>query len=253
MRISLFILVLIWAQLGISQSSNLDAYEYVIVPMQFEFQSKPNQYQLNILARVLLKEKGFKVFMDEEEKPLEVRTNVCNNLKFRVVDEDGFLTTKLRIHFYDCYDALIFESEEGVSRIKEFDKSYKDALRNVFDNFPDHVYDESKKSSSVQSDISGKNKVNKATTDKIYANKRAYKLNAETFWLKENENKGYVLLANDGLEHFAELKAGGRGTYVFNSENILGVAYFDSEGNLIVEYQDEDLNEIQTIIFRKVD
>jgi hypothetical protein len=36
------------------------------------------------------------------------------------------------------------------------------------------------------------------------------------------------------------------------SDTINGAAYFDAEGNLIVEYRDEDLDEVQSLIFKKV-
>jgi len=49
------------------------------------------------------------------------------------------------------------------------------------------------------------------------------------------------------------LKKADKGSYIFNSKTINGAAYFDAEGNLLVEYMDRDLNEIQNVTFKKID
>ena len=48
------------------------------------------------------------------------------------------------------------------------------------------------------------------------------------------------------------LKNADKGTYIFNSRSFDGAAYFNPNGDFTVEYMDEDIDEIQTLIFKKV-
>jgi hypothetical protein len=254
-----YILIFIFAlslQFSFGQTKSLNAYEYVIVPMQFNFQSESNQYNLNILARVLFQEEGFKVYMDKEEKPLALRLDPCKSLRADVIDEGGFLTTKVKVLLSDCSGNTVYETSVGVSSLKDFEKSYKDALRNAFVSFSttNYTYDESlntfKDSANDADDISERSDSN--LEDK-YPNKSIYKFGGESYWLVFNSSGDYDLLSSQGKINYAQLKQADKGSYIFNSKTINGAAYFDAEGNLMVEYMDRDLNEIQNVTFKKID
>ncbi|MFO7744597.1 MAG: hypothetical protein R6V36_04345, partial [Psychroflexus sp.] len=116
MRVSLVLAVMLWVQMGFTQTASINAYEHVIVPMQFDFQDESNQYQLNILARVLLQEEGFKVFMDKEERPLKLMGNSCEALFLEVEDTSGILRINVVFRLKDCYDNVLFESKEGSTK-----------------------------------------------------------------------------------------------------------------------------------------
>jgi hypothetical protein len=240
-------------QLSYGQEKSLNAYEYVIVPMKFDFQSESNKYRLNILARVLLKEEGFKVYMDTEEKPLALGLDPCKSLKLDVIDGEGFLTTKLKAVLLDCSGHIVYETKEGVSRIKDFEKSYKDALRNAFESFStvNYSYDE-----SLNTSIDVSNEIEEVSEnsnlEKKYPNKSIYKFGGESYWLIPNSSGGYDLLSNQGKINYAQLEEADKGSYIFDSKTINGAAYFDAEGNLLVEFMDRDLDKIQNITFRKI-
>jgi hypothetical protein len=239
-----YIVIFIFAlslQFSFGQTKSLNAYEYVIVPMKFDFQSESNQYSLNILARVLFQEEGFKVYMDKEERPLEYRGNTCEPLFLEVEDTSGFLRISTIVRLKDCYDNVLFESEEGVSKIKDFKEGYQQALRMAFSSLT-----ESRNSVATQNVPKGS-----SSSEEAYPDKKIYKFGGETYWLIESGTKGYRILFNGGKVNYAELQSADKGSYIFNSKSINGAAYFDVEGNINIEYMDEDLGEIQNITFRK--
>jgi hypothetical protein len=243
-------------QFSFGQTKSLNAYEYVIVPMQFNFQSESNQYSLNILARVLFQEEGFKVYMDQEEKPLALRLDPCKSLRADVIDEGGFLTTKVKVLLIDCSGNTVYETNVGVSRIKDFDKSYKDAFRNAFESFStaNYIYDESLDTSKdLASKVVEVSEIQGSNLEDKYPNKSIYKFGGESYWLVSNSSGDYDLLSSQGKINYAQLEKADKGSYIFNSKTINGAAYFDAEGNLLVEYMDRDLNEIQNVTFKKID
>ena len=127
---TLFIFVL-FAVAGYSQNT-INRYKYVLVPEKFDFSRENNQYGLNITTRLLLEQKGFTVFMGNEELPPAVVASNCNALKAEVVQKKGFLVTNLTLLLKDCQGNIIFKSKEGKSREKEFQTAYDLALRDAF-------------------------------------------------------------------------------------------------------------------------
>jgi hypothetical protein len=254
-NITILLIAALCFQFGNAQSPKLNDFEYVIVPMEFDFQSEPNEYQLNILSRVLLKEESFKVFMDTEERPLELVGKTCNALFLEVEDTSGFLTISVIVRLKDCYNNIVFESDEGKTKIKDYKEGYQDAIRKAFKSLSDanYSYDgnglKSKKMNATGSD---EILVNNAGEEKNYPDKKVYKFGGLTYWMVETENNNYEILSNSGKTNYAKLLKGDKGSYIFNSKTINGAAYFDAEGNLNVEYMDEDLDEIQTITFKSI-
>lgn len=257
MRASILLLSVLWFQLGFSQSSNLNGYEYVIVPMEFEFQDEPNQYQLNILSRVLLKDVGFKVFMDTEDRPLEYRGNTCAPLFLSIEDTSGFLTTKLVIRLKDCYNNVVFESDEGSTKIKDFKEAYQAALKDAFSYLSEENYSydssllENADSSTTKDNVASEKEQSKA--DELYPDRKVYKFGGSTYWLVKDGKNDYRIMTADDRNNYADLKNADKGTFIFNSKTVSGAAFFDENGNLKVEYMDEDLNEIQYMVFKKID
>jgi hypothetical protein len=204
----------------------------------------------------LFQEEGFKVYMDQEKKPLALRLDPCKSLRADVIDEGGFLTTKVKVLLSDCSGNTVYETSEGVSRLKDFEKSYKDALRNAFESFStaNYAYDESLDTSKdLASKVDEVTESPSSNLEDKYPNKSIYKFGGESYWLVYNSSGGYDLLSSQGEMNYAQLKKADKGSYIFNSKTINGAAYFDAEGNLLVEYMDRDLNEIENITFKKID
>jgi hypothetical protein len=124
----LFLLVFV-SSYSFSQSVN--DYIAVIVPTKYEFLKSENQYRLNTLTKFNLTKAGFEAFYTNETIPKEYNDR-CSLLYADVNEENGFLVTKLYVTFKDCYGTVIFKSEIGKSREKDFEVAYIEALNNAF-------------------------------------------------------------------------------------------------------------------------
>ncbi|MGN6421645.1 MAG: hypothetical protein ACTHMC_29300 [Pseudobacter sp.] len=110
----------------------LNNYKYIIVPERFGFLKQDNLYGMNTLTKLLLKEKGFEAFLNNEGLPAEVATNKCNALFADVTSSSGVFVTKLTLTLKDCQGNIVFKSKEGKSREKEFQTAYDMALRDAY-------------------------------------------------------------------------------------------------------------------------
>jgi len=117
------------ASYGFSQSVN--DYKAVIIPMKYDFLKEENQYRLQTMTKLNLQKAGFQAFYTNETIPAEF-TDRCSLLYVDVIKENAFLVTKLRITFKDCYGAIIFQSEIGKSKEKDWALTYSDALNEAF-------------------------------------------------------------------------------------------------------------------------
>ena len=130
-KICVFLLILsattsLWAQLSIND------YKYVSVPDKFDFLKSNDQYQLNSLTKFLLKKNGFTVLNKSDNYPMDLAQNKCLLLNSNVVKIKGLLTTKLQLLLTNCNNVVVFSSEIGKSKLKDFQKAYHEALRNIF-------------------------------------------------------------------------------------------------------------------------
>lgn len=132
--LSICVFLLVFNIKGFSQQ-NVNAYKYVVVPNSFNFLNEPNQYQTNALAKFLFEKYGFNALMAEDEFPEDLNNNRCLALYADVEKRKAFLNTKLQVHLRDCNNKVVFSSDIGQSREKEFDKVYNLALRDAFESF----------------------------------------------------------------------------------------------------------------------
>ncbi|PNW29305.1 hypothetical protein [Formosa algae] len=121
--------------------TNLNAYKYVIVPETFDFLKKPNLYQMNALTQFLLEKEGFVAIMENEVMPADLEANGCLALRVDVLNESSLFTTKLKVLLRDCKSAIVFESDYGTTKEKDYKKAYQLALRNAFKSFEDVNYE----------------------------------------------------------------------------------------------------------------
>jgi hypothetical protein len=131
MRSKILILVLFVSSYCFSQSIN--DFVAVIVPTKFDFVRSENQYRLNTLTKFNLQKAGFLAFYTNENIPKEYNCR-CSFLYADVKEEKGFLVTKLYVTFKDCYGTVIYKSEVGKSKEKEYELAYPEALNNAFES-----------------------------------------------------------------------------------------------------------------------
>ncbi|QSS97762.1 hypothetical protein [Psychroflexus sp. ALD_RP9] len=253
MRISLLIICfisLLSFSVNAQPKTDNHAYNYVEVPYKFSFFEENNQFQLNILARVLLQEKGFEVYMDVEDLPLEVLKSPCQLLKFELNEIDSFMRKRLQFNLIDCYGQVVYTSEVGESRKKKFKDSYTEALKNSFLGFTKldlkQLSSESTPSNSSQTET-----LSDEITD--ITKKLNYKHKDQVYWLIE-DGKNYKLVTSTDQSVFATLDKADRGTYIFTAKSFLGAAFFKPNGDLIVEYRDNNQTNSSTksIEFKKI-
>lgn len=129
MKIKLLLVALLVSVIGFSQSIN--DYKAVIVPLKYEFLKSENQYRMSTISKSNLLKAGFQAFYANEEIPAEFNDR-CQLLYMDVRKDNAFLVTKLFVEFKDCYGKVIYTSEVGRSKEKEFEVAYRESLNAAF-------------------------------------------------------------------------------------------------------------------------
>ena len=115
--------------------STLNDYRYAQVESKFEFQKQPDQHKLNTHLKMFLQKYGFETYLDTDVIPADVAAFPCNKVYASVLDNSNLFSTKLRVVLKDCSNNVLFTSDEGSSREKDFEKAYLHSLRNAFESF----------------------------------------------------------------------------------------------------------------------
>ncbi|MGJ5643510.1 hypothetical protein [Formosa sp. S-31] len=115
--------------------TNLNQYKYVIVPETFEFLKEPNKYNMNALTKFLFDKYGFTAIMEGEDIPADLNSNGCLALRSDVINESSLFTTKLKVQLKDCKNQVVYVSNTGTTKEKEYQKAYQVALREAFESF----------------------------------------------------------------------------------------------------------------------
>lgn len=249
MRTYFLLIVLFLLQNSYTQTSQ-NTYKYAIVPNQYAFTSEPNQFQVNILTRVYLKDAGFEVYMEEgEEMPTELSENSCLALKANVIKEKGLFASNLLFQLKNCYGKVVFESR-GSSRKKAYKDAYKEALEIALNDFliVSSTYlmkqgDSTPNEMVLQEEITPENSNFKDVAIR-------YTLGEKEFWLLK-KGEGYMLYEDEGETVYATLDSADRGTYTYDSADVDGAAYFNPNGDLIVEFLAKDQVDVQKLEFIK--
>ena len=123
-----------------SQTEKLNNYKYVIVPAKFDFVKITDGYSTSSLTKFLLEKKGFTVFLSNEKLPLELNTNRCLGVQATVIDNSGMFKTKSLIEFKDCNSKVVYTTGVGISKEKDYKKSYHQAIRSAFKSMSKFKY-----------------------------------------------------------------------------------------------------------------
>ncbi|MFH6998978.1 hypothetical protein ACHRVZ_13660 [Flavobacterium sp. FlaQc-57] len=129
MRIKFLLIALITSVMGFSQSVN--DYKGVIVPLRYDFLKSENQYRMSTMTKSNLNKAGFQAFYGNEVLP-EGFGDRCDLLYVDVKKDNAFLVTKLFVEFKDCYGKVIYTSEVGKSKEKDYEAAYRECLNLAF-------------------------------------------------------------------------------------------------------------------------
>lgn len=232
---------------GFSQSADLNAYEFVIVPLKFEFQKNENQYRINTLTKFLLENEGFKVFF-EGQQPVEIANAPCQALKAELIDESGVFTTRVKLALNDCYGNPVFITAEGSSKIKEYEPSYHQAIKNAFEDIKSqqYTYDPSAKKTSAKTVVAATPVVEQSpvskpvmtdpVTEKIDENNQENKT-LQVLYAQPVTN-GFQLVDTTPAIRFRIRKTGKADTFSIIGKD--GVLYRNKEGNWVAEYYENE-------------
>ncbi len=125
--------------LSFSQNS-INSYKYVIVPETFGIFDEANKYNMNALMEFLFNKNGFDAHM-ESDPPADLNPNgSCNAMYASIVKDSGLFKTKLQVQLKDCFGKVVFTSEMGESREKEYEKAFQLALRDAFTSIEEIGY-----------------------------------------------------------------------------------------------------------------
>ncbi|MCI2229786.1 hypothetical protein MC378_11465 [Polaribacter sp. MSW13] len=136
--LGLFLMICMFAN---AQKKSVNNYKYIIVPEKFDFLKKADQYQTSSLTKFLLQKKGFTVFLSNEELPSELAVNKCLALYAKVVDKSGMLAVRSAVELRDCFNNVVYTSQVGKTKSKEYKKAYHQAIRNAVSSMQDVVYE----------------------------------------------------------------------------------------------------------------
>jgi len=115
--------------------SNLNDYKYVIVPNKYDFLKEANMYQLNALTKFLFNKYGFTAIMEDESFTEELLKNKCLALTSNIIETSNLFKTKFQVELKNCLGKVVYLTEVGETREKEYAKAYNFALRNAFNSF----------------------------------------------------------------------------------------------------------------------
>ena len=121
-------LVLVGHLFGYGQLNN---YKYIVVPTKFDIFKKENQFQTSTLIKYLLTNEGYNAVYNNA-LPIDLMGNPCLALRMNLVDDSSLFSTKVKLSLVDCNGAVIFETQEGSTKVKEYKQAYKEAISEAF-------------------------------------------------------------------------------------------------------------------------
>jgi hypothetical protein len=137
-----FLMLFLFSVSIFSQSNNPISYKYIIVKSTFDFLKQVDRYRTSSFTKFLFEKEGFKVYLDNEQLPEELYYNKCKAMFVDIKDDSNLFYTKNFIELLDCNNNLIHTSQIGKSKLKDYEKTYRQSIRNAFSTFKnlDSVY-----------------------------------------------------------------------------------------------------------------
>ncbi len=147
----------IFSFIGFSQAE-LNNYKYVIVPKHFDDFKKTNQYNTSTKVKHLLSQKGFHAVYDDA-LPEDLVKNRCLGVAVKMDNKSSMFSTKVGLKFIDCFSKTVYTTQEGKSKIKEYNEAYGDAIKKALSSLNGFTYEYTAKVDEKPIAISFKNDV----------------------------------------------------------------------------------------------
>ena len=252
----LLVLCMVFAANAFSQAQ-MENYKFIIVPTKFEFQNTSDQYRVNTLIRKLFKDKGYDVYFENQTFPDELAKNNCKAL-YANMETWGTFDTKTVISLLDCKGKLVFTSEEGRSKTKDYKEAYHETVRLAFESIQDFRFVPPADNAIYYEFDTQEDEVAVFNTDSIEID-QYYNFNDDIFVMLPTDN-GFNIIKKDFKALKKEDQSVKVGTliassransYLLKMDQLQAAAYFDADGNLVFDQIDQ-AGAIQTQKFIKV-
>jgi hypothetical protein len=223
MKFKILLLFILISSYAFSQSVN--DYQYVIVPVKYDFLSKEDQYGLNTLTKLLLQKYGFKAYLSNEEMPLNTDNQRCNFLYADVIQDNSMFVTKVKVALKDCKEKVVFETQFGSSREKQFAVAYNQAFRESGKSFDKLNYKYNDKNNSSITQEPSKTIVSE--------------INSETFYFAQPTANGFQVVDNEPKVIMKLYTTSQKNVFIGLKGNTNGVV-ISKNGKWFFEYYDGD-------------
>lgn len=214
-----------------SQSNNPISPKYIIVKSTFNFLKQVDRYRTSSFTKFLFEKEGFKVYLDNEQLPEELYYNKCKAMFVNIKDDSNLFYTKNFIELLDCNNNLIHTSQIGKSKLKDYEKTYRQSIRNAFSTFKnlDSVYTSfssvkitksTKKESNLE--IVAKTKETKQEIIKPAVNSSTSEKKNNLIYsslIAKDISSGYQLLNRKNQVIFIILKTGNQNRFIIKNKN----------------------------------
>lgn len=112
----------------------LNSYKYIVVPAKFKDFKNENQFRTSTLVKYLFTNEGFNVVYDNN-LPAELEEDPCLGVKVELMNESGLLRTRTRLALRDCHGVAVMTSQEGITKTKDLEQAYREAISESFGSF----------------------------------------------------------------------------------------------------------------------
>ena len=117
-----FTFFLVISSVSFGQNSTFSQHKYIIVDSTFDFLKQVDRYKTSSFTKFLFNKAGFKAYLDTEELPKDFLANKCNALYATIKDNSGMFISKNFIELKDCNAKLVFSSNKGASKLKDYER-----------------------------------------------------------------------------------------------------------------------------------
>ena len=219
---------------GYAFSQTVNDYQYVIVPAKFIIFKETDKFRLNTNVKMLLQKYGFRPYLSNEELPKEIENQRCSFLYADVVETTGILITKLKVSLKDCYQKVVYETEFGTSREKEFVIAYNQALREAGKSFDKLNYKYNGKNGGNAETVTAEYQSKNATPE-INKNAAPAPIDPQLFFFAQPMVNGFQIVNNESRIMMQLLYTSQKNVFIALKNDINGIV-INKNGQWIFEY-----------------
>lgn len=216
-----------------AQDKTIHDYKFVVVPEIFDFQSSKNEYQLNEMTKFYLEKQGFVVY-DLMKISQQFR---CEGLYADVIKQNTLIGTRLQLVLKDCNNNIVYQSQEGRSKRKNFQIAHQDALRNALQHLPKvnmEAFD-------FQNQVNATEEINPENLENAISGGDKYMKEGEVYLLKPIDS-GFSLYKeteSGKMVLMGKIISFGQNYTFLDQTGKTGKVSFDTEETFIIEFPDE--------------